>query len=393
MQPDPSDFPSSPLSPFAPLPPFALTTPPGRTRSRSRRSSLLATPETNVRTSIAHALSADPRPPTPDDLAWSPADAADALRACRVDTDLLDSPRHADWRPRRRQVYDAFKRSLVPYARYAAFCACGSGGWLLRKRADVSRLKFVPDHCHDRWCEPCQHDRSQRVIANVKARLAEPPKTNGPALYRKLELTVAHVREPLADQLRRLVKWFRALRATPLWKERVRGGAMFLEITRNLARHEWHPHLHCIIEGDFVPQAALESEWLRITGRSKVVHLRAVRCLDKVAAYVAKYVTKAADNTVFADPDAFDECVQALRHVRSCNTFGTWRGLRLLAKPSEPGWELVTHAESLHAARDYSPSQIAFLRVQYALWRRGTLDGDFTVPPPTAHERDLDDSG
>ena len=52
------------------------------------------------------------------------------------------------------------------------------------------------------------------------------------------------------------------------------------------------PHLHVIIEGPYIPQAWLSSEWFRLTG-ARVVDIRKVKNSVGIGSYLAKYLTKA----------------------------------------------------------------------------------------------------
>lgn len=65
-----------------------------------------------------------------------------------------------------------------------------------------------------------------------------------------------------------------------------------VEITRNQATKRWHTHLHLIVDGEFIHQKRLSAAWLKATGDSDIVDIRAVHDRKKVANYVAEYVAK-----------------------------------------------------------------------------------------------------
>ena len=84
--------------------------------------------------------------------------------------------------------------------------------------------------------------------------------------------------------------------------------------------HGWHPHLHLLCIGSFMPQQKLREAWERVTG-STVVDIRTVTG-QEVAAYVTKYLTKPAKPAVLRDPSLLDEAIVSLKGTRMIQTFG-----------------------------------------------------------------------
>jgi len=126
----------------------------------------------------------------------------------------------------------------------------------------------------------------------------------------------------------------------------------FLEITLNRDTHQWHPHLHVLFSGKYLPVELVRKHWHRITGDSFIVDVRAVANKDVAAAYVTKYVSKQIPSHVFFDPDALDECIMALRGVRQFQTFGTWKKFNLAADDYiADEWENVGRLELFLARR------------------------------------------
>jgi hypothetical protein len=232
------------------------------------------------------------------------------------------------------------QRTCQPPNRAASFAACGTGYWVLRHQHDSTIFRTVPDHCHDRLCLPCARSRAQALADNVAERIDDEP-------ARLVTLTLKADDANLRTRIDRLYRGFRRLRQRPIWKERVTGGAAFLELTRGKHGTHWHVHLHCIVQGKYIPRESLGAEWLAITGDSHVVDVRFIRDHKQTASYVTTYAAKAVPSQVINTPDLIDEAVDALRGRRLVITFGTWRRWRLTARPHIPGYSLFCHSNSL----------------------------------------------
>ncbi len=94
---------------------------------------------------------------------------------------------------------------------------------------------------------------------------------------------------------------------------------------------EWHPHLHCIAEGNWISRDELSQAWHEATGDSFIVDVRALPRTKDVGIYIAKYVTKGTSVDVWNKPEKAVEWINAIKGVRTCSTFGDWRGFRLTA--------------------------------------------------------------
>lgn len=154
--------------------------------------------------------------------------------------------------------------------------------------------------------------------------------------------------EKLAGVIKRLYSAFKDLRRLKLWREAVRGGAAFLEITRGNPKNptnrsssvrvgRWHAHLHIVCDASFIPQHLLANAWQACTGDSYIVDIQQAGG-KSVESYVSKYVTKALTGSLFNDPDLLDEFVLAIAGTRFCTTFGDWYGKQTL-KPLADDWQ------------------------------------------------------
>ena len=240
--------------------------------------------------------------------------------------------RHSGWATRRKLVLDAFRTADRPHARMQRFCSCGSISWVLASDDPTPRYRLVSNRCRDRWCTPCSTEKQRIVVGNV-AQVLE-----GRAL-RLMTLTLKSSDVDLSAQITRLYKSFAKLRRRKEIRASLTGGLYFLEITFNDKTRQWHPHLHALFEGSYIPQALLRDLWLDITGDSFIVDVRGFRDSRMAAGYVAKYATKGVAGNVFTDPARLLQAVEALHGRRTFQTFGTFTDLNSPSPrtPPKPG--------------------------------------------------------
>lgn len=229
--------------------------------------------------------------------------------------------RHGAWDHRRRLIREQMQTIRAGKSRLAAWDSCGSQAMLSWHKSGQWVL-CQAFYCHDRFCFPCAKARSRRISENLSRQL----KLSG---ARFVTLTLASDQTPLNQQIDRLYRSFRYLRSDPWWIKNVEGGAAFLEITFNTQLQQWHPHLHPIVEGQYLPQAVLSRKWLSITGNSPIVHIKLVPNSMTVCNYVAKYAAKGMDDSVFTDQNRLQEWLLASTGRRLCLTFGSWRKFKL----------------------------------------------------------------
>lgn len=276
--------------------------------------------------------------------------------------ELRDVFRHSGWRRQRQLIFDAFldltrsdyrievsadspraytfRPAVMQFSRIESFRTCGTGSWILRHANDATRFRIVPDHCHDRWCIPCATARRNTIRKNLDRLISVQP-------HRFLTLTIRHHEEPLSELLRRLYSGFRRLRQRQLWKDRVGGGVAFLEIGFNSETRSWHPHLHCVLEGNYIHRPDLTQAWLEVTGDSRAVDIKIVRNRSHVVDYVSKYATKPIPPAAVEDAAALREAVGALTGRRFLIQFGTWKRWKLLDAKTDQDWTLYCHEDDL----------------------------------------------
>jgi hypothetical protein len=89
-------------------------------------------------------------------------------------------------------------------------------------------------------------------------------------------------------------------------------------------------HVHLIVAGGYVSQRHLSERWLKITGNSYVVDIRAVYQVRRAVGYVLKYMGKLPP---LVDPADFAELLASLKGTRRLHTFGVF--YNRLGKPEK----------------------------------------------------------
>lgn len=229
--------------------------------------------------------------------------------------------RHAGWRPIRDRVYGSLVRTGQSSSRITSFACCGAGTYLQRRetKLGVMEYRLKASCCHDRLCTPCAAVRSWKLQLALRQVMAGKRMTF-------ITLTLAGKNESLAEKIDRLYKSFRALRNHPLWSERIRGGAAFLEVKHSAKAERWHPHLHIMADAGYIDQGELSTVWRTITRDSFIVDIRRVKDEGQAASYVTKYASKPLNTSFSNDPILLDEAVEALKGRRLCFAFGDWYG-------------------------------------------------------------------
>lgn len=250
--------------------------------------------------------------------------------------------RHTSWKRERQLVYDAMRDMRVPYSRVRNFAQCGAGGWVLHRKDKPDEYAVVPKYCHDRFCRPCSRQRAWLIRRNLSSHLPEHP-------CRFVTLTLKSGAEPLDVLLDRLRQSFTKLRKHPFWQHHVKGGIAFLEVKWSTRGLRWHPHLHIICHGVYIPKYKLSEVWKTITTDSCIVDVTLIRGTDNVLNYVTKYATKTMDSDTLHDRGRLAECVFAMKGRKLCGAFGDWTRLRLLQPDGDGDWELLCSLDGLAA--------------------------------------------
>lgn len=264
---------------------------------------------------------------------------------------LASDFRHSGWAAVRERVYAAMQAAGFPAGRLNRFAACGSHAWVeSRGGMDLTsvggsimqpdRYRIRCNHCRDRFCVPCAN-----VRAGVVSRALIDLLNGRPARF--ITLTRKHTDAPLAEQVDALYVAYKKLRKHPIWVNKVSAAAAMLEITRNRDSGQWHPHLHVLAKGVYIPHDDLRDAWHHATGDSFIVDIRYIRDQAAAAGYVAKYVTKPMVATYSTSPEAVREALEALHHRRTVLLTGEWKSLRVESTADDAPWCYEGTLESL----------------------------------------------
>lgn len=249
--------------------------------------------------------------------------------------------RHSGWLRDRKRVWDALNVVFPGSKRTERFRTCGSNAWVIRNEEDPEQYAVISDHCRDRFCRPCAAFRGRVIAHNVKAYLRN-------RHYRFMTLTIKNNDMTLKTMVTKLLRSFGALRRTKIWNQKVTGGCAVLEVKPKPGAVGWHPHLHAIIEGKWLPQDLIRKHWLRITQDSFIVDIRDGKDAEKAARYVNKYITKPFDDGTTRTPERLLQAIEALHGRRLVMTFGKWRGQRLTEYHPSGVWVKVIALGELH---------------------------------------------
>lgn len=285
----------------------------------------------------------------------------------------LHARRHHDWHKLRQFTYYALIAAQTPLVKLGQFVGCGANAWLMRNRVVPSCMKLVVDTCKFRLCRPCAATRAALIRDNLTTHCKDRD-------LRFLTLTLKSADEPLRLTVARLHKHFRVLRRRILWRDRVTGGAGFVEVTRNQATQLWHVHLHCIVEGKYIPRSSLAAEWLAVTGDSYIIDIRRPASLITLANYVTKYVTKPFAPGPTTTMQDLILAAQALEGSKLASTFGTWRRAAILTSKPDPEWEVVEHTNMLVGSTRLTEHERTVALGHWALYSAGRALPFFTIP-------------
>lgn len=151
---------------------------------------------------------------------------------------------------------------------------------------DAAQAHLISYVCNQRPCPACSRRRSRELFARVMDEVG-PRILHQPDEYSLRWITLTMRSPPwesLAPALDDLLRAWRALRETRhlFWQESVDGYLYNVEITCNVKKRTWHPHLHVVYSGRFMPQAKLNSRWRRrLATRRRTGHANIGACYVK----------------------------------------------------------------------------------------------------------------
>lgn len=207
---------------------------------------------------------------------------------------------------------------------------------IFQRHEETGKVKVTSEHCGLRWCPLCAKARAGRITNEVSGWFDHVRK---PVL---LTLTLKHTSAPLKHQVHFLYKDFKKLRNRKLFRKKSFGGIWFFHIKRSKADGFWHPHLHCLMDSDWIDKRELSGLWSKITGGSHVVHLKTVENPHNSVGHAARYSAEPCDVSTMSKSDGL-EVFHAMHGKRLCGTWGTGRSmdLRKPANPESKQWKPI----------------------------------------------------
>ena len=229
-------------------------------------------------------------------------------------------------------------RPLIRRARSIAHCCAFPS----MRRCEGGETSLTMMRCRDRLCPLCAKTVARKTAARVSAVIRPWDQC------RHLTLTLAATTDPLGQQIDKLLSSFRRLRQRSFWATEVRGGIGTIEVTFNQATQQWHPHLHLLLDGNYLPHGMISSEWSMVTGGSFIVHITAVHSKDDAGRYISKYVTKPSTMGNLPHP-RLCELASAMSGRRQLITFGKAHNSGLPVADPKPSSNGVRYLLSVHA--------------------------------------------
>jgi hypothetical protein len=236
---------------------------------------------------------------------------------------------------------------------------CSVSAWFVRNR-ETGKVRVASRKCHLRWCPICGVSRAG-VIRHSVSKWFEHVRG-----AKFMTLTLRHSNAPLPHQIRTLYSSFRKLRSAGAFRKKCRGGVWFFQITYNSESQQWHPHLHCCIDSDFLEQSWLSKRWEKITHGSTIVDIRSAGSKEEVADYVSRYASRPCRLSDI--PCGFhQELYVTFGGRRLCGSWGSASKLQLSLKAGqiEDKWTQIGDWRTVAALFD--SSRIA--RDIYNAWR------------------------
>jgi hypothetical protein len=187
--------------------------------------------------------------------------------------------------------------------------------------------------CDNRLCPYCAGARGANLAVSV---LASVERMRNPVL------AVLTVKDGPDLKERTVALWsaYNKLIRRKGFKAAFRGGHAFYETKTSKVTGDWHPHLHCILDG-WMAQRLLSDLWRSCTnGESFIVHISQLKDrtgdgYEKAVKEACKYPCKVAD--VIGRPDLVAEFLDVLKGRRLYRTFGDVYGISDAPEPLSEG--------------------------------------------------------
>ncbi len=217
------------------------------------------------------------------------------------------------------------------------FESCCERAFVLRNTLN-NRVRLTLETCGSRHCPKC----GRKYRSTIADRISNTIGRVRPNVWRFITLTLGHSDKSLSDQLDHLQNSFRRLRQTSLWQSTQLKGYGIMEVTFNHSSERWHPHLHILSRGNYLPQRSLTAQWLKCSGGSSITDIRKVSSSPRAAQYVAKYLGKLPNLLKCKSPGA--RSVEFLSALRNRKMLIPW-GSPVIPEHEPPGIDVEVPAD------------------------------------------------
>lgn len=179
----------------------------------------------------------------------------------------------------------------------------------------TSDVRIMTDSCRQRWCPMCAGQKAKYAKESTLRYIRDLKKP------RFLTLTLRNEPGDLKPQIEFLQDCFKRLRQKAYWKRNVTGGIWFLQVKRGANSGYWHPHLHILLDGNYMESGDISALWDLVTYGSPIIDIQAVSDQERAADYVARYSARPAYLSDMPIADRI-EVITALHGKRLSGTFG-----------------------------------------------------------------------
>ncbi|MBW7992808.1 MAG: hypothetical protein FVQ84_22700 [Planctomycetes bacterium] len=258
---------------------------------------------------------------------------------------------------------------------------CRDHAWFARND-ESGEIRIAAKTCHLRWCPLCAHAKRNFIGFKVKEWVDT-------LKYPKfLTLTLKHRDTDLRFQIDELYRYFRILRRRKHFNDLVTGGIWFFQVKKSKNDKLWHPHIHCLIGGSYIPHGWLKRTWEQITFGSTVVDIRPIKDSSGACNDAARYAAAPGPLVGLSLSDGV-ELVRSMQGRRIVGTWGTARTVKLRPpKVSDSGkWSSVGSWSYVMNNRKFNRNAEA---IAYAFYNQTPLPSgiDMSALDPSLHRMD-----
>jgi len=226
---------------------------------------------------------------------------------------------------------------------------CRTDAWVMQHEVNQT-FRVASRKCNQRWCPMCAKTK-RWIITNSVAEWGH--KIKQPKF---LTLTLKSTSDKLEVQVQRLYDSFKKIRKRPFWKKAVKGGVWFFQLTMNKRTQLWHPHLHILLDGEYISKRRIRTAWKEITLDSMIVDIKKVTDVESAAEYIARYASAPVDLLTCTISQGADAVV-GLKGRRMCGSFGSAKGIALRAKKMDEvnPWRKVMSYQAMRVGASFDP--------------------------------------